>query len=145
MPPSSSKATPSYVKFSERLTSSLRDIERTIGDSAQTVDAVQEVAITLTDSLENLHATLVRYAGIANSVLDAVLPIARTMPLIPKNVVELLTKLEATTQKIIDNSQKTSTLISDVNSGLKAGDLAKLKAHTGELQSLTTMLTQLFK
>jgi hypothetical protein len=87
-----------------------------------------------------LHTLTVKYAGIANAILDALLPIVKNLPIIPKKVTDLLVNLEAITQKIIDNSQKTSKTITDVNSGLKTGDVSKLKGHANELKSLTNTL-----
>ncbi len=130
----------SYVKFSDKLTTSLNDIERMINENREMIDSIQEVAINLTDAMSGLHTLTVKYAGIANSILDVLLPIAKTMPIIPKNVTELLVNLEAITQKIIDSSAQTSKTIADVNSGLKTGDAAKLKRHASEIKSLTNAL-----
>lgn len=129
-----------YVKFSDKLTASLNDIERMINEHKDMIDAIQEVAINLTDAMGGLHTLTVKYAGIANSILDVLLPIAKSMPIIPKNATELLVNLEAVTQKIIDGSAKTSRTITDVNAGLKAGDAAKLKGHANELKSMTNAL-----
>ncbi len=130
----------SYVKFSDKLTASLNDIERMINEHKDMIDAIQEVAINLTDAMSGLHTLTVKYAGIANSILDVLLPIAKSMPIIPKNVTDLLVNLEAITQKIIDSSAKTSKTIADVNAGLKTGDAAKLKGHANELKSMTNAL-----
>lgn len=129
-----------YVKFSDKLTASLNDIERMINENREMIDSIQEVAINLTDAMSGLHTLTVKYAGIANSILDVLLPIAKTMPIIPKNVTDLLVNLEAITQKIIDSSAKTSKTIADVNSGLKTGDATKLKGHANEIKSMTNAL-----
>ncbi len=129
-----------YVKFSDKLTASLNDIERMINENREMIDSIQEVAINLTDAMSGLHTLTVKYAGIANSILDVLLPIAKSMPIIPKNVTDLLVNLEAITQKIIDGSAKTSKTITDVNSGLKTGDAAKLKGHANEIKSMTNAL-----
>lgn len=130
-----------YTKFSDKLTDSLEDINRMINENKEMIDSVQEVALGLTDAMGTLHTLTVKYAGIANAILDNLLPIVKKLPIIPEKVTELLVNLEAITQKIIDNSQKTSKTITDVNSGLKTGDVSKLKAHTTELRTLTNSLT----
>jgi len=133
--------TVSYTKFSDKLTDSLEDINRMINENKEMIDSVQEVALGLTDAMGTLHTLTVKYAGIANAILDNLLPIVKNLPIIPKKVTDLLVNLEAITQKIIDDSQKTSKTITDVNSGLKTGDVSKLKAHTAELRSVTNSLT----
>ena len=130
-----------YTKFSDKLTDSLDDITRMINENKEMIDSVQEVALGLTDAMGTLHTLTVKYAGIANAILDNLLPIVKNLPIVPKKVTELLVNLEAITQQIIDNSQKTSKTITDVNSGLKTGDVTKLKAHTAELKSMTNSLT----
>ena len=130
-----------YTKFSDKLTDSLNDINKMINEHKDMIDAIQEVALGLTDAMGTLHTLTVKYAGIANSILDVLLPIVKGLPIIPKKVTDLLINLEAITQKIIDNSQKTSKTITDVNSGLRTGDVSKLKGHTNELKSVTDTLT----
>ena len=136
MPPTAVK----YTKFSDKLTNSLDDITRMINENKEMIDSIQEVALGLTDAMGTLHTLTVKYAGIANAILDTLLPIVKNLPIIPKKVTDLLVNLEAITQKIIDDSQKTSRTITDVNSGLKTGDVAKLKAHSAELKSVTNSL-----
>ncbi len=131
----------SYVKFSDKLTDSLNDINRMIQEHKDMIDAIQEVALELTNSIGSLHTLTVKYAGIANAILDVLLPIARNMPLIPKNVTDMLVNLESLTQKIIDNQVATSKTITDVQGGLRSGDVSKIKGHAGELQAVTKAIT----
>ena len=131
----------SYVKFSDKLTDSLNDISRMIQDHKNMIDTIQEVALELTNSIGSLHTLTVKYAGIANNILEGLLPIARGLPIIPKNILQMLINLESITQKIIDNQAQTSKTITDVQSGLKTGDVNKIKGHAGELQNVTRTLT----
>jgi hypothetical protein len=132
-----------YTRFSDSLTNSLNDITRMINEHKDMIDAIQEVAIELTGAMGTLHALTVKYAGIANSILDTLLPIVKGLPIVPKKVTDLLVNLEAVTQKIIDNSQSTSKTITEVNSGLKTGNISKLKGHTVQLQAMTRSLTSI--
>lgn len=131
----------SYVKFSDKLTDSLNDIGRMIQDHKNMIDAIQEIALELTNSIGSLHTLTVKYAGIANNILDGLLPIVKGLPIIPKNITQLLVNLEAITQKIIDNQAQTSKTITEVQSGLKTGDVNKIKGHAGALQNVTRSLT----
>lgn len=131
----------SIVKFSDKLTDSLNDITRMINEHKSMIDSIQEVALELTNSIGTLHTLTVKYAGIANNILDGLLPIARGLPIIPKNILQMLINLESITQKIIDNNLKTAKTITDVQTGLKTGDVNKIKGHAGELQNVTRALT----
>ena len=136
-----SAAPASYVKFSDKLTDSLTDITKMINEHKTMIDSIQEVALELTTSIGTLHTLTVKYAGIANNILDGLLPIVKGLPLIPKNIVDLLVNLESMTQKIIDNNVETSKTITDVQAGLKTGDVNMIKGHAGQLQNVTRALT----
>jgi hypothetical protein len=131
----------SVVKFSDKLTDSLNDITRMIEEHKSMIDSIQEIALELTTSIGTLHTLTVKYAGIANNILDGLLPIARGLPIIPKNILEMLINLESITQKIIDSKDQTTRTITDVQAGLKTGDVNRIKGHAGELQNVTRMLT----
>lgn len=142
MPAPTGKPT-SYVKFSDKLTQSIGDIQKIIESHKQMIDSIQEVALELTSSIGTLHTLTVKYARTANKILDALLPIIKNLPLIPKNVKDMLVNLEAITQKIIDNEASTTKTITDVRGGLQTGDANKLKAHAGQLQAVTRTITSI--
>jgi methyl-accepting chemotaxis protein len=131
----------SFVKFSDKLTDSVNDIAKIIEQHKEMIDTIQEIAIELTGSISSLHALTVKYARIANNILDVLLPVVKNLPIIPANVTQLLTTLESVTQKIIDNEAETSKTITDVRSGLNTGDVNKIRGHAGQLQSVTKTLT----
>ena len=139
----SKSGTVSYVKFSDKLTASITDIAKIIEQHKEMIDSIQEVAIELTSSIGSLHTLTVKYARTANQILDVLLPILKNLPIIPKNVMQLLVNLESITQKIIDNEKTTAKTIIDVNSGLKTGDANKLKAHAGQLKEVTRTITSI--
>jgi hypothetical protein len=130
-----------YPKFSSKLTGSLDQIGRMIEDNAKMIDSIQEVALELTGSIGALHTLTVKYAGIANQVLDVLLPLMQKIPLIPPKLTQFATDLERLTQKIIDGQAVTNKTITDVRSGLQTGDVSKLQNHAGELQNLTRSLS----
>lgn len=130
----------SYTKFSSKLTGSLDQISKMIEDNARMIDSIQEVALELSGSIGALHTLTVKYAGIANQVLDLLLPIMQKIPLIPPKLTQFATDLEKLTQKIIDGQAAASKTITDVQTGLRTGDASKLQAHAGQLQNLTKSL-----
>ena len=130
----------SMVKFSDKLTDSLNDITKMIEEHKTMIDSIQDIALELTNSIGTLHTLTVKYAGIANNILDGLLPIVKGLPIIPKKITDMLINLESITQKIIDNNVQTAKTIADVQVGLKTGDVNKIKGHTGQLQSVTNAL-----
>lgn len=138
--PAPAATSASMVKFSDKLTDSLNDITKMINEHKSMIDAIQDIALELTNSIGTLHTLTVKYAGIANKILDGLLPIAKGLPIIPKNILEMLVNLESITQKIIDNNAKTAKTIADVQFGLRTGDVNKIQGHTGELRNVTNAL-----
>lgn len=138
---SSRKTQVKYTRFSDKLSDSLEDITKMIEENKEMIDSVQEVALGLTGAMGTLHTLTVKYAGIANSILDALLPIIKNLPIVPKKVTTLLVDLEKITQKIIDDKEKTSRIIKDVDTGLKTGDVNKIKGHAADLEAVTKKLT----
>jgi hypothetical protein len=143
MPAPTSTTTLQYTPFSRKLTGSLDQISKTIQENAKVIDMIQEVALELTTSISTLHALTVKYAGIANAILDGLLPIVRGLPIVPKKVLEMLVSLESITQKIIDNEVETTRTINNVKDGLTTGDASKLQGLNDELQVLTKTLTSI--
>ncbi len=129
------------VKFSDRLTASLHDITGMIEEHKSMIDSIQDIALELTNSIGTLHTLTVKYAGIVNTILDGLLPLAKGLPIIPKNILDLLISLESITQKIVDNHAATAQTISDVQTGLRTGDVNKIKGHAADLQNVTRQLT----
>ena len=135
--------TGSIVRFSDQLTNSITDVAKIIEQHKGMIDSIQEIALELTTSIGTLHTLTVKYARTANQILDVLLPILRNLPLIPKNIMQMLVNLEVTTQKIIDNESSTTKTITDVSAGLRTGDVNKIKGHAGQLQAVTKTLTDM--
>lgn len=126
-----------YVKFSDKLTDSLQDITRMINEHKAMIDAIQEVGIQLTGAIGSLHTITIKYARVVNNVLDILLPLLQKFPLVPPQLLELAKTMEKITQNMLDTSEETAKTISEVNTGLKTGNVEQLKAHAGQIQGLT--------
>ena len=107
------------------------------------IDSIQEVALELTEAIGGLHTLTLKYAGKPNQILDLLLPVLKNVPLLPKKATTLLSEMEMWTQNIIDNQAKTNKTIVDVKSGLKTGNMNKLKGQTRELRKGTKTRTSL--
>lgn len=132
-----------FTPFSKKLTGTIDQFSEMIEENAKIIDMIQEMALELTTSISTLHTLTVKYASTANAILDALLPLLRNLPIVPKKVMDMLVNLESITQKIIDNQAATSKTINDVRSGLTTGDVSKLENLSGELKNLTSSLTSI--
>jgi hypothetical protein len=139
----SSSAAGKHIKFSDKLTDSLQDISGMINEHKGMIDSIQDISLELTSAIGTLHTLTVKYAGKANQILDVLLPILKPLPIVPKNLLKLLIDMEKYTQNIIDNEKTTSKTISEVQSGLRTGDVNKIKGHTADLKKVTKTLTSI--
>jgi hypothetical protein len=135
--PSAGNAKKAYVPLSDKLVGALTNISDTIADNKDTIDTVQELGINLTRTISSLSITAVKYAKIVDNFLDTVEPILTKLPILPKNVMDLIKKIHNTANQIIATCDSSKVLAADVESGLMSGDLAKLKTKAPELQVLT--------
>jgi hypothetical protein len=134
---------PTYVKFSDKLTDSLEDITGMINEHKGMIDVIQETALELTAAMGTLNELTLKYAGKINEILDVLIPILDKIPFVPDKLENLLVQMERWTQKIIDNEKSTTKTISDVQLGLRTGDVSKIKDHTTDLQKVTKTLTSI--
>jgi hypothetical protein len=130
----------SYVRFSDKLVGSLEDIGRIIEENKQTMDSIQDIGLQLAQAAGVLEATASRYVGMVDSLLETAVPILRNIPLVPDRTMELIEDLQGLANTILDVCTTADKVITDVDDGLRKADVAKLNAHTGDLQKMTQAL-----
>lgn len=130
----------SYVRFSDKLTASLEEVNRVIQENKATLDAIQDVALELTRVAGVLEATASKYVRMVDSVLETAVPILSTIPLVPQKTLEVITELQDLANGILEVCTTADKVIGDVEDGLLNADVTKLKAHTGDLQKMTKAL-----
>jgi hypothetical protein len=129
-----------YVRFSDKLVGSLQDIGRIIEENKQTMDSIQDIGLELTRTAGMLQATASRYAGMVDGLLETAVPILRNIPLIPPRTMELVEDLQDLANTILDVCATADKVITDVGDGLQTANIAKINAHTGDLQKMTRTL-----
>ena len=130
----------SYVRFSDKLTASLEEVNRVIQENKATLDAIQDIALELARVAGVLEATVSKYINMVNSVLETAVPILSNIPLVPEKTLKVVTELQDLAKDILQVCTTADKVISDVEDGLLNADVTKLKAHTGDLQKMTKAL-----
>lgn len=129
-----------YVRFSDKLAGGLEDISRIIEDNKATMDSIQEIGLALASAAGTLQATASKYVGMVDRFLDTAVPILRNIPLVPTKTMETIVNLQNLANTIIDVCTTAEKVITDVDAGLRTADVAKLNAHTADLQKMTKTL-----
>jgi len=129
-----------YVRFSDKLTASLEEVNLVIQENKATLDAIQDIALELARVAGVLEATASKYINMVNSVLETAVPILSNIPLVPEKTLKVVTELQDLAKDILQVSTTADKVIKDVEDGLLNADVTKLKAHTGDLQKMTKAL-----
>ncbi len=129
-----------YVRFSAKLTDSLEQVEQTIRDNQATLDAIQEIALSLTQAVNALGKNAIYYIKMIDAILDTVGPIITNLPGMNKKIVAFVTDAQKLSQQLLDTWGNAEPVINDVESGLTHADPDKLKAHLGDLDGVTRTL-----
>ncbi len=129
--------TKKYVHFSDKMTESLMNINKVIQENKSTLDSVQDMAVELTRAIRSLETVAVRYIKIIDSILDAALPVMKTVPIFGEKVLNFVTEAQALSDKLMATCQLAETVLPNVEAGLSSADMTQLKSSTGDVQKLT--------
>ncbi len=114
-----------------------------IVDNRSTLDSIQDMAVELTRSVQVPEKASVKYIRLVDGVLEQVIPIMRNFPLVPKKLLALFVKIEATTTKFLAAYELAEKVLPGVEEGLTTANMTKVQASTGEVQRLTATLQSL--
>lgn len=140
---SSKKSGKNYTHFSDKMTDALQNINKVIVDNRTTLDSIQDMAVELTRSVQVLEKAAVRYIRLVDGVLEQVIPVMKNIPLVPKGILNLFVKIEATTTKFLTACELAEKVLPGVEEGLTTADMTKLQASTRDVQRLTNTLQSL--
>jgi hypothetical protein len=129
-----------HVRFSDKLTASLEEVNRIIQENKATLDSIQDIALELTRAAGALEGIVSKYVKMVDSALETAVPILKNIPLVSDKVMEVVTEIQDLTEDILDICTTADKVIKDVEYGLANADVSKLKAHTGDLQKMTRAL-----
>ncbi len=101
------------------------------------------MAVELTRSVQVPEKASVKYIRLVDGVLEQVIPIMRNFPLVPKKLLALFVKIEATTTKFLAAYELAEKVLPGVEEGLTTANMTKVQASTGEVQRLTATLQSL--
>ena len=129
-----------YVHFSDKMTESLMNINRVIEDNKSTLDSIQDMAVELTRAIRSLQAVVMKYIGMADNILETIVPIMEGLPIVPDKVKEFAKDALALAKKIATASELAEKVLPGVEAGLTSADMGKLQTSTGQVAELTKSL-----
>jgi len=129
-----------YVHFSDKMTESLMNINKVINDNRSTLDSIQDMAVELTRAIRSLQAVVMKCVGMADHILDTIVPIMEGLPIVLDKIKEFAKDALALSQKITAASELATSVLPGLEAGLTTADMGKLQASTGQVASLTKAL-----
>lgn len=143
--PSTLKSAKDYVRFSTQVQQSLEEMSKSIGSYANTMDTVQEVGINLTRMAVSLATTAGKYAQSVNSILQAVLPLLTSLPLLDKKTQGFLNGLQSTAGSLLSVVGNAESLARGAEQGLLGADANQLQSLLPELKKLPQVVEAALK
>jgi hypothetical protein len=138
MPPAVQPA--KYVHFSDKITESLININKVVQENKKTLDSIQDMAVQLTRAIRSLQAVVMKYIGMADDILETVVPILQNLPVVPDKIKLFAKDALALAKKIASACELAERVLPGVEAGLTTADMGRLQASTGQVQQLTRSL-----
>jgi len=129
-----------YVHFSDKMTESLMNINKVIQENKSTLDSIQDMAVELTRAIRSLEAAVIKYIKMADDILENILPIMKSLPIVPDKITDFAEDALALAKKIAAACEMAEKVLPGVEAGLTTADMVKLKTSTGDVQKLTKSL-----
>jgi len=126
-----------YVRFSDKLTQGLTDVQRLIQENRETIDTIQEIGLQLTSAIAALQSVALKYATIIDAFLDKIVPLIEKVPFIDAKIVAIAKNAQSMAQTVVDSCNNTNVVVTDVRTALTTADVGRLQAHKGDLQKLS--------
>ncbi len=130
----------SYTHFSDKMTESLMNINKVINENKSTLDSIQDMAIELTRAIRSLQAVVMRYVGLADDILGAIVPIMDGLPIVPDKIKQFAREALDLSKKISAASALAEKVLPGVEAGLTTADMVKLQSSTNDVANLTKAL-----
>lgn len=132
-----------FVPFSDKLTQSLEEVSNKIEENKVILDTIQELGIELSQAVNLLSTSALKYANMVNSVLDTVMPVVSNLPFIPKQTQKFLADLNTFADKFLASCQASQKISGSVETGLVSGDVNALKTHSADLKRVVASVRTL--
>lgn len=132
-----------FVPFSDKLTQSLEDVSNKIEENKVILDTIQELGIELSQAVNLLSTSALKYATLVNSVLDTLMPIVSNLPFLPKQTQKFLADLNTFADKFLASCQASQKISGSVENGLVTGDVNALKTHSADLKKVVASVKTL--
>lgn len=123
------------IFFYSKQLSPLLKVRRSIRENKELIDAVQETAIELTKLTSDLQAFALVHARDVASALQEIRPVLKNVPFLKTFTdSKLMSQAETLSNTIIDYSERTETIVSDLRTAITESNPALLKGYLSDLQ-----------
>jgi hypothetical protein len=117
-----------------------------INDNKPLIDAVQNVSLEIIELTSVIQAYIFKNLSKIHNTLEVACPIIEGLPIVGKKAQEWgLNDAAKISEIIVDTTEKTKDLVTDVREALKKSDLKKLKQYSKELKEAVNLTKEALK
>ena len=132
-----------YVHFSDKMTTALKNIGNVIDENKGTLDSIQDMAVELTRTVQELRVVVMRYVNVADKILEIVVPIMDKLPVFPASLKNFAKEALELSNKIGEASALAEKVLPGVEASLLTADVSGLQASTKDVAGLTRALKEI--
>jgi uncharacterized protein Yka (UPF0111/DUF47 family) len=123
-----------------------KEASKAISDNKEAIDAVQDIAIQLTQLTSTAQSYSFKNLEMVNRVLNAASPVLKSIPGLGDKVSQYgLDDVTTISKNIVENSERIETAVKEIENALINADHRKLREYAHELSEIVAVLRQQLK
>jgi hypothetical protein len=121
-------------------------LRRGIRENRELIDAVQAMALQVTEVASDLQSLAFKHASTVAAVMQQARPLLRQVPVVGRFAdSETVVRADSLSSAIVDYTTRAKGIIGDVEDALIRSDARRLRQYIGELREVRSELARLLK
>jgi hypothetical protein len=121
-------------------------LRRGIRENRELIDAVQTMALQVTEVASDLQALAFKHASVVAAVMQEARPVLRQVPIVGRFAdSEMVARADSLSSAIVDYTTRAKGIIGDIEDALVRSDANRLRQYITDLRDVRSELARLLK
>jgi hypothetical protein len=121
-------------------------LRRSINENRELIDAVQAMALQVTEVASDLQSLAFKHASVVAAVMQEARPLLRRVPVVGRFAdSETVVRVDSLSSAIVDYTTRAKGIIGDVEDALVKSDASRLRQYIMDLREVRSELTRLLR